>query len=732
MSFLSMMSRISTFNNMSIKIRLFITFGFVFALALVTFISSYMASQNTAMVFEDLNNREMPAMQTTNAVRTQTATLQKLIEDSIQAPNVLATEEIKAEQEMVFAALTNNIDILKRLSHDQDSADIKTIESDVGRLATLTNLTLQQRVEQLGLFEQIDIEKTSILRLHEDLLKMTDGLYGDSLFDFSLGLDENLLIKELVVDLDTKKTTAFIDKSMETITGALRLESGLNLVAGLLTTGTSVAEFEQIAPLRDRFASTAAAVRSNLSNLEKAANYNEIEDKTHQLLSFGADDRNVFDIKYKALILGKEMDQNLAQVRQAVEDMGKAISQVNDNVRMRLETQAVAVENALGRSNMISLILLVVNLVFIVGIAYFYIGRNVAARLQTLAGLMRRISGGELDAAITVRGGDEIGDMANALEVFQSSMIQNKKLEDEQRERAALRAAETRRAMENMAREFDQRVGGIVESVGAAAANFQDMAKQLSVAVNETSEQSVTVSAAAEEASVNMKTVASAAESMTQAILKISGDVSDAAKSARDCNSAAEVSNSKLEELQKAVDEIDTVIQEINDVAEQTNLLALNATIEAARAGEAGKGFAVVANEVKNLASQTHQMTDEIAEKMARIKNSSHETIEAVNDIRMKIESVDTKTVGVAAAIDEQNASTQEISLNMQEAAYGTSEVSRNIQSIQGNAVTSRESTDILERAADELADQANELKSAVQDFIDFILADAQTEDKVT
>ncbi len=349
----------------------------------------------------------------------------------------------------------------------------------------------------------------------------------------------------------------------------------------------------------------------------------------------------------------------------------------------------------------------------------FFIGRVFSSNINLVTEQMGRLAKG--DNRFEIKGtkrGDEIGKMAKALLVFQENAQEVERMEAEQKEIEAKAAEERRKAMLQLADDFDSQVGGIVEAVNKAAGEMQAMSTQLSSAVEETNSQSSTVASASEQTNANTQTVASATEELTASIQEISRSLADTAQTAKICASSARSSQEQLDTLQNAIGEIDSVIQAINDVAEQTNLLALNATIEAARAGEAGKGFAVVASEVKALAGQTHKMTDEIAQKVAMIKGSAKSTIETINDILEQIETVDSKTANVAAAVEEQTSSTSEISRNIQEAARGSSEISRNIRGIQDAANDSAQSTNSLKGASDGLAKQAEDLKKAVLGFL--------------
>lgn len=357
------------------------------------------------------------------------------------------------------------------------------------------------------------------------------------------------------------------------------------------------------------------------------------------------------------------------------------------------------------------------------GFQIYYTQHRVSGRILKLAELMEALTGG--DKAIDLnklRSSDEIGQMAEHVEVFRTNAIERERLEEESKEsqRKQLEKAEH---MEKTVRQFE----GVIESISAnlegAASNMQSMAATMAAAVQKTTQQSGSVASASQEATTNVQTVAAAAEEMAVSIKEISRNVSDTANTAKSCASSAQNSQEKLRHLQQAVSEIDSVIQSINEVAEQTNLLALNATIEAARAGESGKGFAVVASEVKSLANETHKMTEEISRKVEDIKGSANETISSVSDIIGQITSVDDKTTSVAAAIEQQNSSTSEISRNVQEAANGTGEVSRSIEEVQKAANDSAASTEQLKSAANDLAGQASGLKDAVEAFLQEVRA---------
>jgi methyl-accepting chemotaxis protein len=269
-----------------------------------------------------------------------------------------------------------------------------------------------------------------------------------------------------------------------------------------------------------------------------------------------------------------------------------------------------------------------------------------------------------------------------------------------------------------IADDFETNVKGVVQTVASAASQLQGTAKALGGSAEETTRQSTVVSAASEQAAVNIQTVASAAEELSASIGEISRQVSESAKIARDAVSQAKATDAQVEALSQGAAKIGEVVRLINEIASQTNLLALNATIEAARAGEAGKGFAVVASEVKNLASQTAKATEEIGGQIAAIQSATSGAVGAIRSIGETIARIDQISGSIAAAVEEQSASTAEIARNVQQASAGTAEVSSNIVTVTDAARETGKSAGQMLGSADELSRESARLSEQVDRFL--------------
>jgi methyl-accepting chemotaxis protein len=275
---------------------------------------------------------------------------------------------------------------------------------------------------------------------------------------------------------------------------------------------------------------------------------------------------------------------------------------------------------------------------------------------------------------------------------------------------------------------LDRAVGVVRGSVESIARNAKGLAQsaqsltgvsqQMSSNAEETAAQANVVSTASEQISRNIQTVATGAEEMGASIREIAKNAMEAARVATTAVAVANETNASVSKLGESSEEIGKVVKVITSIAEQTNLLALNATIEAARAGDSGLGFAVVAREVKELAKETARATEDIGRRVEAIQRDSKGSIDSIRQIGAIVNRIHEIQTAIASAVEQQTATTGEISRSMAEAAKGSSEIARNIVGVARAAQGTTSGANETRLSAEGLARMAGDLERLVSQFM--------------
>ena len=364
------------------------------------------------------------------------------------------------------------------------------------------------------------------------------------------------------------------------------------------------------------------------------------------------------------------------------------------------------------------LVALVLGELAIVVATFTVLLHRLVAPVQAMTRTVSRIAEGELDLDVAHRGrGDEIGAMAEAIEVLRGHAAEARRLGQlaEAETQAKLEAA-TR--LSTATREFEQRVGLMVATLGQAAGDLRGTAEGMNGTAGDTQALTQQVVSAAELAAHSVGAVAAAVEQLSASSREIGVRVEQSAAATRHATEEARRTDDVVRALTQTTDRIGEVANLIADIAGQTNLLALNANIEAARAGEAGRGFSIVASEVKSLANRTAQATEEIAGQIAEIQRATREAAGAITQISRTIAEVDGIAASIASAVEEQGAATIEISRNAQDAASGTRDVTEIIARVASGATETGAAAGRVLAAAGSLTTQSTTLDQEVRQFL--------------
>jgi methyl-accepting chemotaxis protein len=266
-------------------------------------------------------------------------------------------------------------------------------------------------------------------------------------------------------------------------------------------------------------------------------------------------------------------------------------------------------------------------------------------------------------------------------------------------------------------RESIEQIAQNSQTLASASEELSAVSQEMSASSEETSTQAQVVANASKEVSENVQTVAAGTEELSASIEEISKSAQTAAQIAREAVEAANQTNRTISKLGESSEEIGAVIKVITSIAQQTNLLALNATIEAARAGEAGKSFAVVANEVKELAKETANATEDISSKIVAIQGDTKESVQAIENISQIISTINDTQNSIASAVEEQAATTGDMARNVNNANTSTNAIVTNIEGVAGAADETSRGAAGVRTASSELAEMASKLEALVSRF---------------
>jgi methyl-accepting chemotaxis protein len=592
------------------------------------------------------------------------------------------------------------------------TGDAASLKDQLAAIAAAVERRLALRDERERALKAIEVA-------HHDFAALTAPALDDAAFDFitALSIDDQQSLDQV------KDGMKQLGDQFGAIQNLYELHAESNFVFGLLTAAATAPGKERLTPLRDSFTAAVARIAKSFPGLAGRKDAETFTQKLAALTKFGDGPGNVFELRTKELDELAEQERLLNANRELAEKFGVTVRRLVEDADRSAQRAARNAATEIGGGKRTLIGIAGSSLLAALLIAWLYVGRRVIGRLAALRGSMRAIADGALDTEIPHSGADEIAEMAAALVVLRDNGVAARKADgDAAAERS--RVAEARgRDVRDLAESFEVSVKSVVDTVSKAAASMRVTAESMVDDAGSTSAQAGTVAAASEQASANVKTVADAAVELAASIREIAGRATESAQIANAAVSEAASTNRTIIGLLEQAQKIGDVVKLISDIARQTNLLALNATIEAARAGDAGKGFAVVATEVKTLAAQTAKATGEIAAQIGGMQSATREAVTAIETIGRTIGRINDIAGDIAAAVEQQGATTQAIAANVQQAASGTDEVSSNIVGVtQAAGKTGEAARRVLGGVAD-LAAESERLRDEVDRFLSRVVA---------
>lgn len=415
------------------------------------------------------------------------------------------------------------------------------------------------------------------------------------------------------------------------------------------------------------------------------------ENKSKYLKAF---DNLVNVILARNKIISGELDHIGPNIAKLVEDVKLSIKSVQDEMGPRLVASNQKSSNIIA---ILSIVALAVGIIF-----SFVITRSIVSPIAKGVRMANEMAKGDLTQQIEIDQEDEIGVLSKAL----NSMAENLKQMFGDIVYGTQTLTTSATELSAVSEQINTNCGQTADKSSAVAAAAEEMATNITG-----------VAAATEQTTSNLQMIVSAAEEMTATINEIANNLSKGSTTTSHAVEQAKDVSKKVGELGKAAADISKVTETISDISKQTNLLALNATIEAARAGEAGKGFAVVAVEIKALAQKTAEATNEISDKISGVQATTSDSISAIESIVAIINDINEIVTTVATAVEEQSATTQEISNNVSQAAEGVQEVNENIN--QTTAVVAEVTQSIAEvnQAAEETRTGSRQVNTSAREL---------------
>jgi methyl-accepting chemotaxis protein len=702
-----------------IAAKLYVAFGATASATLVASGVAYYAFQGIGGSIEEIVVRRVPAITVSLELAERSAQLAGSAPALDAAASNAERERVMSDLKAARAEIGQLIASVQ--ASDADPTKVAAVASEADRLFNRVEALYDSVGRRLEVAARRMASEAAGVKAHENFLQRVAPIVDELAFNIVIALGDVGTAASIAEVKSAVDKVADVD--LKGLQSVLELRADGNRLAGLLAEAAGIYQVAALTPLLDRYTASAERMRRGLTELEKAMASKELRAAVEDLIKLGDGRASIFESRRRELREASSGRAMMGETREAARALADSVRLLVEDARARTDGAALEARGAIDTSSTLLVGIGAAALMIAVLVGWIYVGRRLVGGIRVMVASMREIASGNYDAAIPAPSGDEIGEMSRALTVLRDASLERRRLREQQEAEREAAQRERRADLLRLAQSFEETVLKVVRNVADRSAVLASNTSAMVDTSRNASELSSAAMSASEQATVSVQQVARAAEELSSSISDIGRHVDESARIAVQAVGEAGQTNETISGLAQAAERIGEVVKLINGIARQTNLLALNATIEAARAGDAGKGFAVVASEVKQLATQTAQATEDIAQQVGQIQQATRSAVDAIQGISRTIGRINELTEIVAGAVTQQNAATAEIARNVQTAASGTKDVLANIDGVARAAGETGEAAGIMREAAAAVSQQSTQLREEVDQFLSTIRA---------
>ncbi len=703
---------------MRIRSKLSVTLAGAVGFVVLAAVIAAWSQRSSETQFAWISDTGVPAVTAASLLKTDAAAILTAAPDLV---NAATAQDLAQQRHALLEKLSRLEEGLGRLRQlqAQDAAEADTIAASVSALADAVTAVVDRRQQELTLRFTLSSRQAG-LQNETGVLVQDAGDLADMLrFDIATGFEN---FRMTAKGGDTSFMLTLTDTTFPKFEDANSLRGELQQLKLVADQLPSFGADRLEAGLRESIGLIRIA-QTRLLTLQDVIGAKEIGEGLLRLLEAIEGEEGMAKLLRNSVAAQKELAESLAALNASAAALAQGVDGLANAVAAEAAQRAQS-SRATARETLILLGIVCAVAVLIAGlVGWAVVHRSIGRRLNRLVHQADRLRRGELTHSLHMTGGDEIGDLAGALETLRMAALEAEQARQQVEEERKRASAARREAFAETANSLEAGVAGIVGELTKIAHDVNAATDSLGRYSEAGTRESHAALGEAQVASENVASVASGALELSSSISEIGRQLDHSAMLAMTALDRTEDAAGAASELARAAEEIDQVVQLIAAIAGQTNLLALNATIEAARAGEHGKGFAVVAGEVKSLANQSAQASNEIGDKLQSIRTRVDRIVDVTKGVRSAIDDVNATMEAISDSVQKQDAATAEIARSAEAASEATRHVHRSAEQVATAASGTEGAVQHLSTQSTTLTAISGRLRSQLETFLNTVRA---------